>query len=191
MTKKEFSVIASSLRTYYPRENLLPNLQAMELWYDQLQDLPYVVAEAILKKWVATNRWSPSIADFRAEAGQMKMGTTKNDWGDGWEQVMRAIHMYGYYQPDAAMESLDPVTRQCVKRIGFQNICLSEDITADRANFRMLYEQISERERKEAQIPDNIKTVIENARSLFVDAYISPTAELGVLHNDDTCEGLS
>ena len=65
MNRKEFALFASALRTYYPREKLLPNEQAMELWFNQLQDIPYKVAELTLNKWVATNKWSPSIADIR------------------------------------------------------------------------------------------------------------------------------
>ena len=33
MNKQEFSLFTMALKTYYPRENLLPNTQAMELWY--------------------------------------------------------------------------------------------------------------------------------------------------------------
>ena len=56
MDKKEFALFASALRTYYSKENLLPNSQAMELWFRQLMDIPYPVAEATLNKWVATNK---------------------------------------------------------------------------------------------------------------------------------------
>ena len=44
--KKEFGMFTAALKTYYPREDkLLPNQEAMELWYRQLQDIPYIVAE--------------------------------------------------------------------------------------------------------------------------------------------------
>lgn len=65
MTREEFGVFSSALKTYYPKETLLPNKAAMELWYRQLQDIPYQIAESALNKWVATNKWSPSIADIR------------------------------------------------------------------------------------------------------------------------------
>ena len=52
MDKKEFAVIAAALQTYYPRFSLIPNEQAMELWYDGLKDIPADVATAGLKKWV-------------------------------------------------------------------------------------------------------------------------------------------
>ncbi len=161
MDKKEFSIFASALRTYYPREKLLPNEQAMTLWYNQLQDIPYKVAEATLNKWVAIEKWSPSIADIRQLATELVNGATK-DWGDGWEQVEKGIRRYGIYREAEALEDMDELTRQAVKRLGFKNLCLSDNMQADRANFRMIYEQLAERKEKEAQIPERLKLVISN-----------------------------
>ena len=44
MNKKEFATFTMALKTYYPRENLLPNEQAREVWFSQLQDIPFEVA---------------------------------------------------------------------------------------------------------------------------------------------------
>lgn len=65
MTKQEFAILASAIRTYYPKEKILPNQQAMQLWFAHLQDIPYRVAEIALEKWVINNKWSPTIADLR------------------------------------------------------------------------------------------------------------------------------
>lgn len=159
MERKEFALFASALRTYYPKEKLLPNEQAMELWFNQLQDIPYKLAELTLNKWVATNKWSPTIADIREQALGITQGRAK-EWGEAWQDVLRAIHKYGSYRELEALESLDETTRTVVKRLGFRNICLSEDIQVDRANFRMIYEQRQEREKQEAQVPQNIKALI-------------------------------
>ena len=161
MTKKEFMLFASALRTYYPKENILPNTQAVELWYKQLQDLDYKVLVITLNKWVATNKWSPSIADIRAEAATITQGKVK-DWGEAWQDVLKAIRCYGSYREEQALESLDDITRQAVKRLGFINICQSENITHDRANFRMIYEQITERGKQDAQLPPKLKELINN-----------------------------
>lgn len=151
MDKKEFSTFAMALKTYYPREQLLPNQQAMELWYRELQDIPYQVAEAGLRQWVSTNKWSPSIADIREMTATIQNGSIP-DWGEGWEQVLRAIRQHGSYREAEAMQSMDEITQTCVKRLGFRNICMSENINQDRANFRMIYEQLQERRKKEQQV---------------------------------------
>lgn len=163
MEKREFAQFAMALKTYYPRENLLPNNQAMELWYAQLQDIPYQVAEASLNKWVATNKWSPSIADIR----EMSVAVTTGEkplWSDGWEEVLRAIRRYGSYQETKALESMTATTRTAVQRLGFRNLCMSENIMADRANFRMIFEQIADREHSAKQIPVSLSNLIEGIR---------------------------
>lgn len=148
-----------AIRTYYPKEQILPNQQAMELWYRELQDIPYQVAEASLRQWVATNKWSPSIAEIREMASTVQCGSIP-DWGEGWEQVLMAIRRFGTYRIPEAMESFDPLTRKCVERLGFRNICMSENINHDRANFRMIYEQLAERQKKESQLSLPLKEII-------------------------------
>ncbi len=161
MDKKEFATFAMAIRTYYPKENILPNQPAMELWYRELQDIPYNVAEAALRKWVSTNKWSPSIAEIREMATTVTCGSIP-DWGDGWEQVQMAIRRYGSYREEEAVNSLDDLTRQCVKRLGFRNLCMSENINQDRANFRMIYENLADRQKMDAQIAEPLKLLISN-----------------------------
>jgi hypothetical protein len=159
MTKQEFSMFAMALRTYYPKENLLPNNQAMELWFRELCDIPYKVAESALRKWVATNKWSPAISEIREMAATVTQGEIA-DWGEGWEQVLLAIRKFGSYRIAEAMDSFDPITKQCVERLGFRNICMSENITADRSNFRTIYNQLAERKAKESMMPIDLKRQI-------------------------------
>ncbi len=164
MDKNEFATFAMALKTYYPKENLLPNKQALDLWFFQLQDIPYQVAEISLNKWVSLNKWSPSIADIREMATSISHGELPS-WGDAWEEVLRAIRKYGSYRPVEAMNSLSPLARKATERIGFRNLCISENISADRANFRMIYEQLAEREKKEAQLSVPLKTLIAQMQS--------------------------
>lgn len=168
MDKKQFATFAMALKTYYPRENLLPNNQAMELWFSQLQDIPFEVAQAGLQKWVSLNKWSPTIADIREMASSISHGDMP-DWGDAWEEVCRAISRYGSYRPIEAMESLSPLAKRATQRIGFINLCMSENPSADRANFRMIYEQLAEREKKEAQLPDPLKQLITQMQGKMIE----------------------
>lgn len=64
MDKREFATFTMALKTYFPKEQLLPNTQAMELWYGQLKNLPLTIAQMALQKWVSTNKWSPSISEL-------------------------------------------------------------------------------------------------------------------------------
>ena len=64
------------------------------------------------------------------------------------------------------MDSLSPLARQATERIGFNNLCMSENPDASRANFRMIYENLSERAKKEAQVPQTLKELITNIKLL-------------------------
>lgn len=160
MTEKEFSFLALALISYYPKEkNLLPTDEAIELWYYQLKDLDYKVAEAAINKWAATNKWSPTIADIRETAASITLGELP-EWGEAWQEVTKAIKRFGSYRAGEALKSLSPLTKKAVERLGYMQLCASENIAADRANFRMIYESLAEREKKQAQLPEGLKQLI-------------------------------
>ncbi len=164
MNQQEFSTFAMAIRTYYPKENILPNQQALALWFRELQDIPFQVAEAALRKWVATNKWSPSIAEIRETAATICNGEGQT-WGEGWEKVLKAVKKYGMYNIGPALESLDPMTRQAVEQVGFRDICLSENIGVERANFRMVYETLADRQKTAQQVSFPLQQVIEKLGS--------------------------
>ena len=165
MDKREFAMLAAAIKTYYSKEkDLLPNQAAMELWYKQLKDIPFPVAEAALDKWAQTEKWSPSIAELREMAATVSHGEIP-DWGEGWEKVLKAISKHGMYNISGALASLDPMTRQAVERVGFREICLSENISVERANFRMVYENLAERKKAEQQVALPLRQAIERLGS--------------------------
>lgn len=166
MDKQEFSKWVMALKTYYPREQLLPNNQAIELWYQALKDIPMQVAEAALRKWVATSKWSPTIAEIREMCVDVKRGDAP-DWSDGWAQVQLAIRRYGQYNPKDAMAMLDPITRETVRRIGFYNLCVSENPTSDRKQFRDTFEIMAKREQMRLQLPIELQGDIKSIQAEF------------------------
>ena len=167
MTKREFGLFAAAIRTYYPRENILPNEQAHDLWFRQLQDVPYPVAEAVLAKWVATNKWSPSIADIRDGVAEIQNGGPDPDWGEAWDQAMTAIRRFGSYDEDGALASLPPLTRETVRRLGYKSLCWSENQVADRANFRQVYEILSKRKVETDKIPLPVRETLKALTESF------------------------
>ena len=167
MTKREFGLFAAAIRTYYPRENILPNEQAHDLWFRQLQDVPYPVAEAVLAKWVATNKWSPSIADIRDSMAEIQNGGPAGDWGAAWAQAMTAIRRFGSYDEEGALASLPPLTRETVRRLGYKSLCWSENQVADRANFRQVYEILSKRKVETDKIPLPVRETLKALTESF------------------------
>jgi len=161
MDKKEFSTFVMALRTYYPKEQILPNEQAMALWYRELQDISIDVAEAVLRKWVATNKWSPSIAEIREVAAEICCGK-RPDWGEGWEQVLKMIRKHGREYPKRALAEMDEITAQAVRAMGWWNLCNSESPEYDMNTFRKLFESYADREMQQRQLALPLQEIIQN-----------------------------
>lgn len=164
MEKKEFATFVAALRTYFPRETILPNAQATELWYMELNDIPYNVAMMALREHVHTSKWSPSISELRERAAEIQNGESP-DWGEGWATVQQAIRRKGMYREQEALESMDEITRATVERLGYQSLCLSENPVADRARFRDIFEQVSQRKKRESLLPESLRLGIRNERA--------------------------
>jgi hypothetical protein len=163
MTKEEFSKIAAALRTYYPSQNIMPNRQSMELWYMQLCDIDYQIMTMALNQWVAVNKWSPTIADLR-EAAYNITSPGIPDWDSAYEDVRKNIRKYGFYNAEEGLAHLDGVTLETVKRLGYTKMCLSDNPTALRANFRDVYNRLAERSRAEAKMPVGLLNAVRTAR---------------------------
>ena len=168
MDRKEFSAFAMALKTFYPRDQLLPNEQAMQLWYAQLRDIPDDVAQLALHKWVATNKWPPTIAEIRETAANITHGDSLT-WGEAWERALTAVRRFGSYNKAAALDSLDPLTRRCVENIGYMELCLSENIMVERAHFQRIFDVYSKRENTRQQIPVALQSAISALQIKGVD----------------------
>lgn len=161
MNKKEFAIFAMALKTYFPRDNLLPTEEAMELWYRELQDIPADVATAMLRKWVDTQKWPPTIAEVRAMCAELTAGKVL-EWSDAWQEVQKAIGKFGYIDEEGALDSMSPLTVAAVEKIGWRAICLSENPDTIRAQFRQVFQICANRELEDRQLTPELKEMIRN-----------------------------
>lgn len=168
MEREEFKILAKGMKAVYTQPSFLPDAEAFNVWFSLLQDLDYMVAQAAIQKYMLTNKKCPTIADIRELATSVSIGE-KPLWSDGWEEVLMAIRKFGSYREEEALESMTETTRRTVQRLGFKNICMSENIMADRANFRMIYEQIADREHTAKQIPMKLNNLIESLQQKGMD----------------------
>lgn len=170
MTENEFLIIVKAMRTFYPRENILPSKEATELWYEQLKDITYETASLALRKWNLENKWSPAISDLREYAAEVRLGK-EPDWMDAWEKVMYAIRRWGTWDYEAAMGSLDELTKKALRGIGgFQRLCETENMSVERANFRDVFTTLAKRQRESERLPDNIRVLIEQTQNKMIEA---------------------
>lgn len=158
MNTHEFQKIADAIKTYYPRENPFPNMEAMQLWYEEFKELSYEDVVKGLRRHVNTSKWCPTIAELKEAIVTNTAG--EKDWGAAWNECMDAIHKYGMYQEAEALKSMAPTTRIIVERVGYKELCRSENQTADRANFRMVFNEVINNEYEKAALPVGLQEQI-------------------------------
>lgn len=157
MTDQEFETIALAIKAAYPNANVLPDKYAMKTWYRALADLDYHVAENAVWEHISTSVFPPSIAEIR-EKCTARLSPMITDWGEAWEEVLQAIRKYGSYREEEAVGSLSHLTAIAVRRMGFKNLCQSENPVADRAHFQRIYEGMVKEEKRQTQLPDFVRT---------------------------------
>ncbi len=156
------------MKAVYTYPSFLPDADALNVWYVLLQDLPYEVCSVAIKKYMMTETEVPTVAKIRNICASVTVGE-KPLWSDGWEEVLMSIRRYGSYNEEKALESMSDITKQCVRRLGYQNLCRSEAIEVDRANFRMIFEQIANREHEKAKLPQGMQQLIASIQTKMIE----------------------
>ena len=167
VSKQEFVTLVLAMQAMYGDE-FIGTEEAMDVWFALLYDLDYKILSKALQKHMLTNKFKPTVAELREIYADL-ICPAISDWSEGWEKVSRAIGHYGMYRTEEAMESLDEVTREAVKRLGFQNICLSENIVADRARFAEIYQAIQQRKRIAVNIGSALPDLQEFVNKRLID----------------------
>lgn len=173
MTDFEFETIALAIKAAYPNSNVLPDKYAMKTWYRALGDLEYKVVENAVWEHISTSVFPPSIAEIRGKCAD-RLIPIIDDWGEAWEEVLKAIRRFGSYQEKEAMESMSRLTAVAVRRLGFLNLCLSENLVADRANFRMIYEGMVKEEKRLTQLP----TFVREEKERMIESHTPTVAQI-------------
>ena len=167
VSKQEFATLVLAMQAMYGDE-FIGTEEAMDVWFALLYDLDYKILSKALQKHMLTNKFKPTVAELREIYADL-ICPAISDWSEGWEQVSKAIGHYGMYRTEEAMESFDEVTREAVKRLGFQNICVSENIVADRARFEEIYQAIQQRKRIAVNIGSALLDLQEFVNKRLID----------------------
>ncbi len=163
MEYKEFLILAKGMKAIWAKDDFLRDKDATDIWYALLKDLPYEAANAAVQIHMRTSKWPPTPAEIidHVTKAQVKIG----DWSEGWEQVIKAIGRFGYTDEAGALASMDETTRTAVKRLGWKQICQSDqdELMSIRANFRQIYGQVKTDRETQARIPAVLSEVLEDS----------------------------
>lgn len=177
MTIKEFGKLAAAIKTYYPKENMLPSNEAMELWYDALKDLDYKYAEQGLRKYVMSNKFPPSIADIRECSLDFERPQELNEM-EAWSLVSKALRN-GYYGAEEEFAKLPPIVQKAVGQPSQLRTWATDeeyDEAVVSSNFMRSYRVELARAQQISKLPYGMQTAIgkvnEN-RGIEVKPYVS------------------
>ena len=164
MTAKEFGFLADAIKTYFPRDNVLPTENAMRLWYSELKDIPYQLAHTALRKYVSTNKFAPTIADIREQVAELN-DQNEEDLNEtaAWSLVLKAIRRSAYYSEEE-FAKLPPVVQRAVSSPRqLREWATLEDVdgktlTVIQSNFQRTFRAEQQRERERNKLsPDVLK----------------------------------
>lgn len=166
MLESEMSELLTTFAAAYPKFPPINRIMS-KTWFEMFKDIDYDVAQLAVKKIILENTFPPSIAELRQAIVDITTPKEeKLDAGQAWGQVTKAIKNYGLYRPDEAFTSMSSRTRKVVENIGWQNICMSENLDVLRGQFRMMYETMETREKQDKLIPTDMKQLIEGLTNI-------------------------
>lgn len=156
MAKAEIIKILAILKANY--SNAFKDMTKQEaeakinLWTSMFADVEPEEMLLAVQKIIATKPYFPTVAEVRSVLAEIKAERIL-DAGAAWEEVRAAIREYGRYQPEQAFQSMSPVTRLVAKRMGWIELCMSEEQSIDRAHFFKIYQTEESRQKENALLP--------------------------------------
>jgi hypothetical protein len=172
-TKQEFDRCWQVLVAAYPvwvKELGQAQLeQTFRVYQKILMVMPGPILEATVYHHVETSRWFPTVGELRTEAMRL-LSAPRRTGLEAWGEVMDAMQSGGlrimesgdgYYPP----EWQDPITARIVQSMGWRNLCQSETMMADRAQFIHAYDAIAEREATESLMSPLVREVTRKLKA--------------------------
>ncbi|MEY8321883.1 replicative helicase loader/inhibitor [Lachnospiraceae bacterium 46-61] len=164
MTREEVTQVLAVLKANY--SGALKDITRQEaegkinLWITMFADTDKEMMNLAIRKIIATSKYFPTVAEVRevlAEINSIRV----IDSGEAWGEVISAIRNYGWSREGEALENMSENTRNVVKRMGWMNLCKSENIVTDRAHFLKIYESEEKRQKEKNALPFDVLQSIE------------------------------
>jgi hypothetical protein len=158
MTRTEFAKLMAFITAAIDKPVARPTVDA---YFEMLQDLPYNLAAAAVKKIIATDEYPilPTIGKIRQAAAEISRGHILSA-PEAWGLTIKAIHRYGYYRETEALESLPEYVAEIVQWMGYQSICMTDKIDVVRGQFLKMYEIQQKRESEQDLLPLAVRDAI-------------------------------
>jgi hypothetical protein len=175
-TKEDIKVIVAKMGAAFP--NWQVTAFTLQVYFEDLKDLDgeQLRLAADMCRTENGRKFAPSTGELRGAVSRMtQMSSNAPDSYQAWREVCRAITDYGY---TGTPEFSHPLVTEAVKRMGWRNLCMSEDQVSDRARFVACYEQLQERAETETMLLPEVRGYIEVHGGKMLEAPASQMARL-------------
>lgn len=126
MTESEFSFWYSYLCEAYNKDI---NENQMLIWYDFFRDYDLDTFKQAIFQSINESKYFPSIAEVKSYITKQNNSQVNLKADEEWEKVRDVASRIGRYREEEALSYLEPITRNIVRRIGFQDICNADEFT--------------------------------------------------------------
>jgi hypothetical protein len=157
MTPDDTIRIMAILTAAYPQVNLAR--ETVEVYGKFLADLPFEAGYAAAMDLISTNKWLPTVAELRRRAFTLMPETHIPTAAEAWAEVVDQVQSLGSYRLPAFSH---PVIERAVKALGWRELCLTENLQADRAHFLQIYEAFREDTELQAMRLPEVKRLMES-----------------------------
>lgn len=163
MTKHETVKFFALVKALYPRDTAFQNATAemVNAWYAMLADVPFSVVQAGLQAHVSTSPFPPSIAEIKGWAA--KFNHQSMDASEAWGIARKAISKWGVYAKAKARETTPPDVWAIMDRMGYEDMCMSENPDVIRGQFTRLWDAHAKRAQEVERLPENVRKMLAAA----------------------------
>lgn len=145
-TEIEVTKLVGVLAASFPQTQM--SAKSVNAYVAMLKDIPLDVLTVAVEQCVVESEFLPTIAKVRNKALSL-VRPERKDPMEAWGVVLKTIKRVGFYRSPTFD---DPLIAQAVDCLGWQYLCTSENIVADRAHFAKVYEQFREREIQDSRL---------------------------------------
>lgn len=172
MTREETIIIIRSMMSAYPNYNPGDVSDTVDVWANLLADYEYRKISDALKKYILTNNsgFAPSIGQLTSIIADTE--STAMNQEEAWSLVHRAIKNAIYH----AEEEFNKLPYSCQKAVGSAfNLTEmakmdSETVNSvEKSHFIKTYNTMIAREKENAQLPETMRTLIEQTENPFIE----------------------
>lgn len=161
------STIIKKLFATFPNGNATP--ATVLVYVERLASIPENELEAVVNQCIDESEFLPTIAKLKEMHLRMRSGAAPDKAAEGWLSVTRAMRDPDFYSPSIdetrSPRFRDPIVARVVEAMGWNNLRMSTNQMADRAQFLKFYESFSRNEISEQRLTSEFKALRDQRQS--------------------------